>query len=264
MGNAPSLRSLPGSALQSCLSNVFVANPAAVSYPQDFLYQQTAVKPYNADIYTVPVAVTRPSTSAEVAEIVRCAATSGVKVQARSGGHSYGNYCTVLSIPFPPCSINRIRPGVPEGAVVIDLVHFQKFEMNTTIWQATMGAGTLLGDVTKRLHDAGGRAMAHGTCPQVGIGGTSCRQHQEHGKRLILSAGHATIGGLGPISRLWGSALDHVREVEVVLADSRIVRASASTNPDIFFVSPPIIFSWHSLTPRAGLERSGRLLRRHH
>ena len=37
-------------------------------------------------------------------------------------------------------------------------------------WMATIGAGTLLGDVTKRLHDAGGRAIAHGVCPQIGIG----------------------------------------------------------------------------------------------
>lgn len=82
---------------------------------------------------------------------------------------------------------------------------------------ATVGAGTLLGDVTKRLHKAGGRAMAHGTCPQVGIGG------------------HATIGGLGPSSRLWGSALDHVLEAEVVLANSSIIRASETENPDVFF-----------------------------
>ncbi|RYF03867.1 MAG: FAD-binding protein, partial [Oxalobacteraceae bacterium] len=61
------------------------------------------------------------------------------------------------------------------------------------------------------------RAMAHGTCPQVGIGG------------------HATIGGLGPTSRMWGSSLDHVEEVEVVLANSSIVRASEKENIDIFF-----------------------------
>jgi hypothetical protein len=59
--------------------------------------------------------------------------------------------------------------------------------------------------------------MAHGTCPQVGIGG------------------HATIGGLGPSSRLWGTALDHIEEVEVVLADSSIKRASEKENPDLFW-----------------------------
>jgi hypothetical protein len=28
-----------------------------------------------------------------------------------------------------------------------------------------------LGEVTTKLHDAGGRAIAHGVCPGVGIGG---------------------------------------------------------------------------------------------
>jgi FAD/FMN-containing dehydrogenase len=95
--------------------------------------------------------------------------------------------------------------------------HFQQFSMDESTWQATIGGGTLLGDVTKRLHENGNRAMAHGTCPQVGIGG------------------HATIGGLGPSSRMWGSSLDHVEEVEVVLANSTIVRASEQENSDIFF-----------------------------
>lgn len=49
-------------------------------------------------------------------------------------------------------------------------------------------------------------------------------------------AGHATIGGLGPLSRQWGTALDHVDEVEVVLADSSIVRANNVTNSDVFWV----------------------------
>lgn len=89
--------------------------------------------------------------------------------------------------------------------------------MDSTNWEATIGAGTLLGDVTQRLHDAGGRAMSHGTCPQVGSGG------------------HFTIGGLGPTSRQFGASLDHILEVEVVLANSSIVRASEKENQDVFW-----------------------------
>lgn len=92
-----------------------------------------------------------------------------------------------------------------------------QFSMDNTTWQATIGSGTLLGDVTTRLHDAGGRAMSHGTCPQVGSGG------------------HFTIGGLGPTSRQFGAALDHILEVEVVLANSSIVRANEDQNQDLFW-----------------------------
>ncbi|KAJ7035581.1 hypothetical protein C8F04DRAFT_511938 [Mycena alexandri] len=204
MGNSNSTLpppSQPGSPLQLCLNNVFASNTGSVSYPQDALYQFLYVKPYNTDIPITPAAVTRPSTPEDVGKIVQCAVASAVKVQPRSGGHSYGNYGI----------------GGEDNAVVVDLVNFQQFSMDNSTWQATIGGGTLLADVTSRLHDAGGRAIAHGTCPQVGIGG------------------HATIGGLGPLSRQWGAALDHVLEVEVVLANGTITRANATQNPDILF-----------------------------
>ncbi|KAJ7497965.1 hypothetical protein B0H11DRAFT_1998040 [Mycena galericulata] len=193
--------SQPGSALQLCLNGVFAANTGGVSYPQDVFYQLADVKTYNTHIPITPAAVTRPTTADDISKIVQCAVASSVKVQARSGGHSYGNYGI----------------GGEDNAVVVDMVNFQQFSMDNTTWQATIGAGTLLADVTTRLHDAGGRAIAHGTCPQVGIGG------------------HATIGGLGPVSRQWGAALDHILEAEVVLANGTIARASATENPDLLF-----------------------------
>ena len=38
------------------------------------------------------------------------------------------------------------------------------------------------------------------------------------------------------MSRMWGTSLDHVVEVEVVVADGRILRASEKQNADLFFV----------------------------
>lgn len=104
-----------------------------------------------------------------------------------------------------------------DNTIVVDLKHFKQFSMDEESWVATLGAGHLLGDVTKKLLANGGRAMAHGTCPQVGIGG------------------HATIGGLGPMSRMWGAALDHVQEVTVVLANSSVITASPTQNEDVFW-----------------------------
>lgn len=51
----------------------------------------------------------------------------------------------------------------------------------------------------------------------------------------IADSNTFAVGGLGPSSRLWGSALDHIEEVEIVLADSTIRRCSATQNPDIFW-----------------------------
>ncbi|ELR04311.1 hypothetical protein VC83_06007 [Pseudogymnoascus destructans] len=189
------------SALEKSIKAALGGDDSLYAFPEKSFYQNSDVKPYNLSIPITPAAITYPKTTAQVAAIIKCAVETNLKVQARSGGHSYGNYSL----------------GGVSGAVVIDLRNFQQFSMDRTTWQATVGAGTLLGDLTKRMHEAGNRAMAHGICPQVGIGG------------------HATIGGLGPSSRLWGSALDHIEEVEIVLADSTIRRCSATQNPDIFW-----------------------------
>jgi hypothetical protein len=89
--------------------------------------------------------------------------------------------------------------------------------MDRSTWEATVGGGTRLGDLDERLLAAGQRAIAHGTCLQVGVGG------------------HATIGGLGPTSREWGMTLDHIREAEAVLANGTIITASETQNSDAFF-----------------------------
>jgi len=43
-------------------------------------------------------------------------------------------------------------------------------------------------------------------------------------------------GGLGPMSRMWGPALDHIVEVEVVTANGTVVRANENENNDLFYV----------------------------
>ncbi|ORY59272.1 uncharacterized protein BCR38DRAFT_412970 [Pseudomassariella vexata] len=187
--------------LSDCLNAVCDGRSSCVAYPDNPLYQISWVNRYNLDIPVTPVAVTRPETTDDVSGFVKCAVSNNVKVQAKSGGHSYANFGV----------------GGTDGELVIDLQNFQQFSMDTTTWQATIGGGMRLSDVTDKLHNNGKRAMAHGTCPGVGIGG------------------HATIGGLGPSSRMWGSCLDHVLEVEVVTADGTIQRASEIENSDLFF-----------------------------
>ncbi|TLS29324.1 hypothetical protein PpBr36_02156 [Pyricularia pennisetigena] len=201
MGNQPS-------SLQTCLTDVCAGQSNCVGYAaftNDPIYQLTWVKPYNLDPTTAvnPIAVVRPNTAEQVAGVVKCAAANGKKVQAKSGGHSYGNY----------------GMGGPNSTdvITIDMVNFKQFRMDNETWKATIGSGHQLGDVSEKLHENGGRAMAHGVCPGVGIGG------------------HATIGGLGSMSRQWGSCLDHVLEVEVVTADGKIQRASEEQNSDLFF-----------------------------
>jgi hypothetical protein len=187
------------SAFEKAIATALGNDDELYAFPDEPFYDQDHVKRYNLDIPTTPLAVTYPKTTAQVSNIVKVAKENNLKVQAKCGGHSYANFCD------------------PNGGIIIDLKHFQKFEIDKETWKCSVGGGTLLGDLTKRMYKPHGRAMAHGTCPAVGIGG------------------HATIGGLGPSSRLWGAALDHVEEVEVVVATGEVIRANADQNSDIFW-----------------------------
>jgi Berberine and berberine like/FAD binding domain len=87
-----------------------------------------------------------------------------------------------------------------------------------------------LGSVTTALFNSGERAIAHGSCPDVGIGG------------------HATIGGVGPTSRQWGATIDHVVSATVVLADGHIATVSETENSDLLWALKGAGFSYFVVT----------------
>ncbi|KAJ5632427.1 hypothetical protein N7490_008766 [Penicillium lividum] len=188
------------SIVHDCLLSAVGNNSNLLTFQGDFRFNSN-IQLYNLEFPVVPTAITYPETTEQVAAIVKCAAHHDLKVQARSGGHSYANYGL----------------GGNDGAVVVHLKNIQHFSVDEDTQIATVGSGTLLGDLHSHLYHAGRRAVAHGSCPQVGMGG------------------HFTIGGLGLMSREWGMALDHIEEVEVVLANSSVVRASKTQYQDIFF-----------------------------
>ncbi len=122
------------------------------------------------------------------------------QVQARGGGHSYAAFGL----------------GGKNGSVVIDLAGLNKVTVRAD-GTADIGAGLRLGNVDLALWDQGKRAMSHGTCAGVGIGG------------------HSTHGGYGYDSRIWGLALDHILDLDLVLADGTELTASATSNKDLFW-----------------------------
>jgi FAD/FMN-containing dehydrogenase len=158
--------------------------------------------PWNARCTPKPLALVFPKTAAEVSAIVKLAAQYGISVQPRSGGHSYASYSL----------------GGTDGALVIDLAALDKVVVDKNTWHATIGPGARLKGISDALEKQGKRAIAHGDCPTVAIGG------------------HATTGGQGPLSRMYGLTLDHVVEMEVVIADGSIVRANATDHKDLYWV----------------------------
>ena len=86
--------------------------------------------------------------------------------------------------------------------MVIDLEGFQEISVDPGTWIATVGGGVRLGNLALGIfNQSTPRALPHGTCPGVGLGG------------------HATHGGYGHDSRMWGLTLDTIVGLDVVLAN---------------------------------------------
>ncbi|KAI8624180.1 Glucooligosaccharide oxidase [Xylariaceae sp. FL1651] len=155
---------------------------------------------YNARVPVNPEIVILPETIEQVAQAVLCASSFGLKVQARSGGHSYASHSS----------------GGANGSAVIDLRKFQDVVLcNDEI--VRVGGGVRLGKLALGIYQQGKRALAHGTNPTVGVGG------------------HFTHGGYGFSSRAWGLAMDQIVALDVVLANGRIVKASEAENKELFY-----------------------------
>jgi FAD/FMN-containing dehydrogenase len=69
---------------------------------------------------------------------------------------------------------------------VVDMQNFNKVTVNSSKGTAVIEPGNRLGDVATALANSG-RAMPHGTCAYVGIGGHACKDHP---CRHILSLSH--------------------------------------------------------------------------
>jgi alkanesulfonate monooxygenase SsuD/methylene tetrahydromethanopterin reductase-like flavin-dependent oxidoreductase (luciferase family) len=143
-----------------------------------------------------PGLVLRPGTAAEVAEALAFARQQNVPLAVRSGGHGISGRST------------------NDGGIVVDLARLNSIDVTGTM--ARVGPGATWGHVAQALAPSG-LAMSSGDFGDVGVGGL------------------ATAGGIGFLSRRFGLTIDHVTAAEVVLADSRIVRADASENPELFW-----------------------------
>ena len=78
--------------LRTCLEKAVDGDKGRVAWNSKFLFDLLDVHRYNLRYDTEPAAIVYPNTAKEVGAIVICAANAKISVQARSGGHSFGNY----------------------------------------------------------------------------------------------------------------------------------------------------------------------------
>ncbi|RGP69493.1 6-hydroxy-d-nicotine oxidase [Fusarium sporotrichioides] len=182
-------------AVNSCLTQAKVPTDAQGS--QTWKEDGTA---YNLRLPFEPAAIAVPTTVAQVSAAVECGAKHGVAISAKSGGHSY------TSLGF----------GGEDGHLMIELdrMYSVKVAKDGT---AKIQPGARLGHVATELWNQGKRALSHGTCPGVGLGG------------------HALHGGYGMVARKHGLTLDLMIGATVVLPTGKVVHCSKTENSDLFW-----------------------------
>lgn len=165
--------------------------------PEDPAYDQVR-RLWNGMVDKRPAAIARCATSADVAAAVRFARDTALPIAVRAGGHSIAGQSSC------------------DGGLMIDLSLMKRIEVDPGRRIARAEPGLLLGEF-----DAA--TQAHGLATTMGV-------NSDTG-----IAGLTLGGGLGRLGRKHGLACDNLLAAEVVLADGRIVRASAEENPDLFW-----------------------------
>ena len=145
-----------------------------------------------------PAAIARVQGAVDVVAVVNHAREAGLELAVRGGGHSSAGYSTV------------------DGGIVLDLSRMRGVRVDPGAQVAHAQAGALWGDVDRETQ-AHGLAVPGGQISHTGIAG--------------LTLG----GGIGWLSRKHGLTIDNVLSVDLVTADGRLVRASATEHPDLFW-----------------------------
>ncbi|PSR97440.1 FAD binding domain-containing protein [Coniella lustricola] len=158
-------------------------------------------KAYNIRHPAVPAIIVFAENIQHIQDAVVSGVLAGLKVTARCGGHSYAS----------------LGHGGEDNHLVVDITAMNDVSVDPVTHIATVGAGARLGHVASELYRQGGRAIAHGSCPGVGI------------------SGHMLHGGYGWISHNKGLALDWMIGASIVLANGTEVHCSETENADLFW-----------------------------
>lgn len=153
---------------------------------------------WNAMIDRRPGAVVRCQGASDVMRAVTFARDNGLLLSVRGGGH------------------NIAGNAVCEGGLLIDLSPMRSVHVDPQTRTARVEPGATLGDFDKE-------AQAFGLATPLGINSTTG------------VAGLTLGGGFGWLSRKFGFTIDNLISADVVTADGRLVKASATENPDLFW-----------------------------
>ena len=165
--------------------------------PHDADYNATR-RIFNAMIDKRPALIARCASAADVVACVRLARPEGLEISVRGGGH------------------NVSGKAVCEGGLMIDLAPMKGCRVDSRARIARAEPGLTLADLDRDCQ-AFGLATPTGIVSPTGIAG--------------LTLG----GGIGWLGGKHGLACDNLASVDIVTADGRLLVASPTEHPDLFW-----------------------------
>ncbi|KAJ8493313.1 hypothetical protein OPV22_015034 [Ensete ventricosum] len=140
---------------------------------------------------TKPVLIVTPTNESHVQAAVVCSRKHGLRVRVRSGGHDYEG-------------MSYVSEG--DRFIIVDLAALRSVTVDTGQSTAWVQAGATLGEVYYTIAEKNRTVgFSAGTCPTVGVGG------------------HFSGGGIGTLSRKYGTAADNIVDARLVDVNGRIL-----------------------------------------
>ena len=165
--------------------------------PKDADYDNVR-KVYNGMIDKRPAMIAQCADVQDVITCVNFARENNLLLAVRGGGHNAGGL------------------GIADDALVIDLSLMKSIKIDSASKTVRVQGGCLLKEMDAATHEVGMTVPA-GIFGSTGVAG--------------LTLG----GGLGYMTRQYGLSIDNLLETEVVLANGKLVKASASEHSDLFW-----------------------------
>jgi FAD/FMN-containing dehydrogenase len=153
---------------------------------------------WNADIDKRPAVIARCTSTADVVAAVAYAQAEGLEISIRAGAHNVAGRST------------------GDDGLMIDVSRMREVTVDPRTRRARVQAGALQADLDAATQEHG-LAVPLGAISHTGVAG--------------LTLG----GGMGWLTRQAGLSIDNLESAKVVLADGRVLRASASENADLFW-----------------------------